>query len=126
MHRTNSAASQPAAFFSSGPDLFSWHETEARKNKIGIVWDNSPSAHIGALAWHPDGEHLICGSWDFVPKLLNLRTGRVELEWHGHAHWGDSVAVEPTRRRLLTGSSDARIRVWASGDLIGSATCAGW
>ncbi len=35
--------------------------SKAQKKKIGIVWDR-PSAHIGALAWHPDGEHLICGS----------------------------------------------------------------
>jgi WD40 repeat protein len=86
--------------------------SEARKKKIGIVW-NRPSAHIRALAWHPDGEHLICGSWDFVPKLLDLRTGRVEQEWHGHEHWVDAVAVEPTRRRLVTGSSDGTIRVWS-------------
>ena len=65
------------------------------------------------MAWHSDGEHLICGSWDFVPKLLDLRTGRVEQEWHGHAHWVDAVAVEPTRRRLVTGSSDGTIRVWS-------------
>lgn len=85
--------------------------SDARKRQIGIVW-NRPSNHIGALAWHPDGEHLLCGSWDFVPKMLDVRTGQVVRSWHGHAHWVDHVAVDPARRRLITGSTDGTIRVW--------------
>lgn len=86
--------------------------SEARKRQIGIVW-NRPSNQICALAWHPDGEHLLCGSWDFVPKMIDVRTGHVVRSWHGHAHWVDHVAVDPARRRLLTGSSDGTIRVWS-------------
>lgn len=85
---------------------------EERKRQIGIVW-NRPSNTIRALAWHPDGEHLICGSWDFVPKMVHARSGRVPRSWHGHAHWVDAVAVEPVRRLLCTGSSDGTVRVWS-------------
>ena len=83
-----------------------------RKRQIGIVW-NRPSNIIRALAWHPDGEHLICGSWDFVARMFHSRTGRVVREWHGHAHWVDAVAVEPSRGLLCTGSSDGTVRVWS-------------
>lgn len=85
---------------------------DERKRQIGIVW-NRPSNTLRALAWHPDGEHLICGSWDFVARMFHGRTGRVVREWHGHAHWVDAVAVEPSRGLLCTGSSDGTVRVWS-------------
>ncbi|ADO70195.1 WD40 repeat domain-containing protein [Stigmatella aurantiaca] len=83
-----------------------------RKKQIGIVW-NRPSNTLRALAWHPDGEHLLCGSWDFVARMFHSRTGRVVRQWQGHAHWVNSVAVEPARRLLCTGSSDGTVRVWS-------------
>jgi WD40 repeat protein len=83
-----------------------------RKRQIGIVWDR-PSNTLRALAWHPDGEHLLCGSWDFVTRMFHSRTGRVVRQWHGHAHWVEAVAVEPSRGLLCTGSSDGTVRVWS-------------
>lgn len=88
--------------------------SEELKRQIGIVW-NRPTSHIGALVWHPDGEHLLCGRWDFVPKMLDARTGRVVQMWHGHAHWVDAITVEPIRQQLVTGSSDGTVRVWSLG-----------
>ena len=85
--------------------------SEERKRRIGIVW-NQPSSVITALAWHPDGEHLVCGSWDFVPKLIHAETGRCVRQWQGHAHWVGAVAIDPEGRRLVTGSSDGTVRVW--------------
>ncbi|MCP3138588.1 WD40 repeat domain-containing protein [Pyxidicoccus xibeiensis] len=86
--------------------------SEERKRQVGIVW-NRPSNTLQALAWHPDGEHLICGAWDFVPRMFHSGTGRVVREWHGHSHWVDAVAVEPSRGLLVTGSSDGTVRVWS-------------
>lgn len=85
---------------------------DAQKRRIGIVW-NRPSSTIQALVWHPDGEHLLCGSWDFVPKMLHVKSGRVVRSWHGHAHWVDAIAVDVAGRRLITGSSDSTLRVWS-------------
>ncbi len=83
-----------------------------RKDQLGIVW-NRPSNLIRALAWHPDGEHLLCGSWDFVARMFHSRTGHVVREWKGHAHWVSAIAVEPSHRLLVTGSSDGTVRVWS-------------
>ncbi|WAM27023.1 MULTISPECIES: WD40 repeat domain-containing protein [Myxococcus] len=83
-----------------------------RKNQIGIVW-NRPSNTLRALAWHPDGEHLLCGSWDFVARMFHSRTGRVVRQWQGHAHWVDFVAVKPSRGLLCTESSNGTVRVWS-------------
>ncbi|WP_284661645.1 transcriptional regulator [Myxococcus sp. SDU36] len=85
---------------------------EERKKQLGIVW-NRPSNTLRALAWHPDGEHLLCGSWDFVARMFHSRTGRVVRQWQGHAHWVDFVAVEPTLGLLCTGSSDGTVRIWS-------------
>jgi WD40 repeat protein len=85
--------------------------TEEQRRRIGIVW-NRPSSTIRALAWHPDGEHLLCGSWDFVPKMIHARTGRCVRQWKGHAHWVDAIAVDAEGGRLVTGSSDHTVRVW--------------
>jgi WD40 repeat protein len=82
-----------------------------QRRRIGIVW-NQPSTTIRALAWHPDGEHLLCGSWDFVPKMIDARTGRCVRQWQGHAHWVDAIAVDFDGHRLITGSSDHTVRVW--------------
>lgn len=76
------------------------------------MWSR-PSSTIRSLAWHPDGEHLLCGSWDFVPKMLHVKSGRVTRSWHGHGHWVDAVAVDAAGRRLITGSSDETLRVWS-------------
>lgn len=85
--------------------------SKAQRDRIGIVWDR-PSPTIRAMAWHPDGEHLVCGSWDFVPKMIDARTGRCVRAWQGHAHWVDALAIDAEGRRLITGSSDHTVRVW--------------
>lgn len=85
---------------------------EARQRQLGIVW-NRPSNTIAALTWHPDGEHLICGSWDFVTRMVHSHTGHVVREWHGHGHWVESVVVDPRRGLLCTSSSDGTVRVWS-------------
>lgn len=84
---------------------------EDKRRRLGIVW-NRPSRTIRALAWHPDGEHLLCGSWDFVPKMIHAATGRCVRRWKGHGHWVDAIAVDAERGRLVTGSSDHSVRVW--------------
>lgn len=86
--------------------------SDERKRQVGSTW-NGARNHIQALAWHPDGEHLLCGSWDFVARMFHRDTGRVVREWHGHAHWVCAVAVEPSRGLLCTGSSDGTVRVWS-------------
>ena len=83
-----------------------------RKEQLGIV-RNRPSNTLRALAWHPDGEHLLCGSWDFVARMFHSSTGRVVRQWQGHADGVDFVAVEPSRGLLCTGSSDGTVRVWS-------------
>lgn len=92
--------------------------SEARKRQLGIVW-NRPSSTIQAIAWHPDGERLVCGSWDFVPKLIDARSGRIVRTFLGHAHWVDSLALDASGQRLITGSSDGTVRVFS----IDSAEC---
>jgi WD40 repeat protein len=84
--------------------------SDERKRQVGI---NRPANTLRALAWHPDGEHLLCGSWDFVARMFHSHTGRIVREWHGHASGVDAVAVEPSRGLLCTGSSDGTVRVWS-------------
>ncbi len=85
--------------------------TQDQRRRIGIVW-NRPSRTIDAITWHPDKEHLLCGGWDFVPKMIHARTGRCVRQWKGHAHWVDAIAVDASTGRLVTASSDHTVRVW--------------
>ncbi|WP_084668361.1 WD40 repeat domain-containing protein [Myxococcus stipitatus] len=72
-----------------------------------------PVHRIQALAWHPDGEHLLGGGGDFVTRMFHGHTGQVVAEWHGHSDEVIDVAVSAERGLLCTGSYDGTVRVWS-------------
>ncbi|WP_342376232.1 transcriptional regulator [Myxococcus stipitatus] len=85
----------------------------ARYEQRGQGQEGRPTHRIHALAWHPDGEHLLGGGGDFVTRMFHGHTGRVVSEWHGHSDEVVDVAVSAERGLLCTGSYDGTVRIWS-------------
>src|SRR3712207_7661634 len=66
-----------------------------------------------AVAFSPDGSHLLSASYDSTLKLWHASTGQLARTFKGHTHWVTSVAFsrDSTRDRKSTrlNSSHANI-----------------
>ncbi|KAL7278427.1 hypothetical protein ACG7TL_007424 [Trametes sanguinea] len=67
---------------------------------------------ISALAFSPDGAHVVCGAGDGSVRLLNANTGAQLQKFEGHTTWIGQVAFSPTGMEVMTGSADGTVRVW--------------
>ncbi len=86
------------------------------------VWDARTGAEVlslpecsdrgHALAFSPDGNHLVSGGPDHTARVWDLRTGAVLLTLAGHTGevWG--VAVSRDGSRIATAAFDQTVRVW--------------
>jgi WD40 repeat protein len=81
--------------------------------QIGIVANRRDNALISCLAWHPDGRHFVTGGWDYVLKMFDSLTGECVRVWTGHSHWIRAIAITADGRRIVSSSTDGRIRIWA-------------
>jgi WD40 repeat protein len=73
------------------------------------------SGDIFALAFSPDGRHLVSGSRDGTARIWNVATGRVERILRGHEQPLQWVAYSDDGKRVATASDDATVRVWPVG-----------
>jgi len=82
--------------------------------KGGQILERTWQAHTDttyALAFSPNGQTLVSGSWDDTIKLWDMESGA--LLWSGwHAHGVLSVAFAPDGNLLATGGNDATVRLW--------------
>ncbi|KAL7278429.1 hypothetical protein ACG7TL_007426 [Trametes sanguinea] len=67
---------------------------------------------ILALAFSPDGTHVVCATTDRLMLLLNAHTGVRLQAFEGHTNWIRSVSFSPTGKELLSGSDDKTVRLW--------------
>lgn len=79
---------------------------------------------VASLAFSPDGEWLVSGSYDRTLRLWHWRTGELLHVLHGHTEWVWSVAFHPqptaTQQWVASCGSDNTVRLWEahSGQLI--------
>jgi serine/threonine protein kinase len=71
-----------------------------------------------AVAFAPDGKHIVTGGYDRLIKLWEAPTGMEVRSFKGHAEWVRSVAVSPDGKFILSGGNDRTMRLWdlASGE----------
>jgi len=85
-------------------------EEMARMEHEGMVW---------ALAFSPDGQWVVSGSWDCTVRVWEVVTGQ-ELARMEHEDWVLSVAFSPDGKWVVSGSEDGteQVWLWRSEDLI--------
>src|ERR1700761_5467193 len=67
---------------------------------------------ITSVAFAPDGNHMLSGSWDKSVCIWNAETGVIEFELTGHTHLVTSVAFSPDSSQVVSGSLDNSICIW--------------
>ncbi|KAJ7192338.1 hypothetical protein GGX14DRAFT_578204 [Mycena pura] len=67
---------------------------------------------ITSVAFAPDGNHMLSGSWDKSVCIWNAETGVIELELTGHTYLVTSVAFSPDSSQVVSGSLDNSICIW--------------
>ena len=66
---------------------------------------------VGALAFSPDGSHVVSGSWDGTLSLWEVETGESRTH-EGHREAVRTVAFSPDGSHVVSGSWDGTLRLW--------------
>jgi len=75
---------------------------------------------VTSVAFSPDGQQIVTGSWDQTAKVWEAASGRELLTLKGHSAPIWCVVFSPDGRQIVTGSWDGTANVWeaASGRVI--------
>ncbi len=67
---------------------------------------------VTSVAFSPDGQRIVTGSWDSTAKVWEAASGRELLTLKGHSGGISSVAFSPDSQRIVTGGGDNTAKVW--------------
>ncbi|MBA2307058.1 hypothetical protein H0W26_02910, partial [Candidatus Dependentiae bacterium] len=70
------------------------------------------TGYVSSVAYSPDGNTVLTGSWDKTARLWDVTTGKQLHILEGHMKGVNSVAYSPDGTTLLTGSEDNTTCVW--------------
>ena len=73
-------------------------------------------AHVGAVAWSPDGQYFVTGGYDKTAKIRRRSDGKILQVLQGHAKEVQSVAWSSDGNLIATGSGDHSAKVWRARD----------
>ena len=80
------------------------------------------TGNVSSVAFSPDGQTVVSGSWDGSIKLWDRMTGAEVATYYRHtaSHWYRAIAYTPDGNRLVAASSDstAKLLKASSGELI--------
>jgi WD40 repeat protein/DNA-binding SARP family transcriptional activator len=71
-----------------------------------------PRGLIFAVAFSPDGRHLVSGSQDGIVRIWNTATGRIERVLRGHDQEIEWASYSDDGTHVATASADGTVRVW--------------
>ena len=80
------------------------------------------TGNVSSVAFSPDGQAVVSGSWDGSIKVWDRITGTELTTYHRHTgpHWYRAITYSPDGNRLVAASSDstAKLLEASSGELI--------
>jgi hypothetical protein len=79
-----------------------------------MPWRQGHTGWVGAVAYSPDGRHLVSGGRDQTVRLWDRETGQVVRELAGHTGWVGAVAYSPDGRYIVSGGEDGIVHIWDS------------
>lgn len=81
---------------------------------------NGHSGQVSAVAYHPEGELIISGSFDTTLILWNTADGQAIRTYSGHEGNVVALAFNGNGSRFISGSNDKTARIWdtETGDII--------
>ncbi|MCY3017652.1 MAG: WD40 repeat domain-containing protein [Planctomycetota bacterium] len=68
--------------------------------------------YVSGIAFSPNGELALSGSYDKTVKLWDVATGRELRTFSGHAEAVTSVGFSPDGKMALSGSIDMTLKLW--------------
>ncbi|KAG6862821.1 hypothetical protein C0993_001362, partial [Termitomyces sp. T159_Od127] len=69
---------------------------------------------VTSVAFSPDGNYIVSGSWDKSVRVWNSATGVELQQLNGHTNIVTSVAFSPDGNYIVSGSFDNSVCVWNS------------
>src|SRR5579885_1455917 len=69
-------------------------------------------AGVNAVAWSPDGGHIVSGSDDGTAQVWEAMTGKTLLTYNGQAQDVRAVVWSPDGTRIASGNGDSSVQVW--------------
>jgi WD40 repeat protein/serine/threonine protein kinase len=90
---------------------FEWYYWE-RQTHLEIKTFRGHSGGINSVAFSPDGQRIVTGSFDHTAKVWEAVGGKELLTLKGHSDSIWSVAFSPDGQRIVTGSEDQTAKIW--------------
>jgi len=101
---THYSTSFPRILHVERGQLSHWPSSEMVISNIG--------AGVTSIAFSPDGQHIVSGSYDQTIRVWNAITGETEAgPFTGHTSYVSSVAFSPDGQHIVSGSDDQTIQV---------------
>jgi WD40 repeat protein len=74
------------------------------------------TASVSSVAFSPDGQRIISGSWDDLLKVWSVSARKEVASLAGHTNSVFSVAFSPDEQHFVSGSEDGLVKVWSVSD----------
>jgi WD40 repeat protein/serine/threonine protein kinase len=101
---------QTATYPARGFEWYYWQ----RQMHLELLTLRGHLDKVQAVAFSPDGQRIVTGSFDGTAKVWDAASGKDLLTCKGHRAGINSVAFSPDGQQIVTGSFDGTAKVWDS------------
>jgi WD40 repeat protein/serine/threonine protein kinase len=106
--RLQQLLNETQAFPNRGFEWFYWQ----RQSHLPVKTLRGHLEEVTSVAFSPDGQRIVTGSWDQTAKVWEAASGRELLSLKGHSAPIWCVAFSPDGNWIVTGSWDGTAKVW--------------